>query len=146
MAMSQAKMFVSYARDDFKPTIGGAGRVIEMYEYIRQRLQIGSRRSLIQSLRDNETVVSEGDNYRISLEDAICDCDFALVIQSQYYIKSSSCLWELETLLREGKPIHVAEMENVRAYPELSKEARMLLDEQKCFDYTQFWRIHPMGE
>ena len=146
MTISHARMFVSYARGDFEATLGGPGRGAEMYQYLRQRLQIGDRRSLIQSLRDNENVVMEGDDYRDNLEVSMRDCDFALVILSQYYVKSPSCLWELEMLLAEGKPLHVAELENVRAIPELSEGTLRMLAEQKRLDYTRFWRRDQMGE
>jgi hypothetical protein len=139
--MSQMKIFVSYAHDDFRPRPGfNQSRVGQILDDLRYDLKCDSSRARFKILRDAENLLRAADPIHATLKRAMEQCDAAMLFLSESYLASEECLREFRFLLESGKPLFIVEVEDiwscefVKRLAEQQRKLREILA-------TQFWGV-----
>lgn len=137
--MSQIKIFVSYAHADFRPRPGfNQSRIGQIFMDIKYELNCESSRSPFKILRDAEGVLNTGDLIHDKLDEAIAQCDAALLLLSENYVASEECGREFERLLNLDKPLFLVEVEDIWSGGIANCLEKHRADLKKILS-TQFW-------
>jgi hypothetical protein len=137
--MSQIKIFVSYAHADISPRPGYTeSRIGQIFMDIKYDLNCHSSRSRFKILRDVEGVLNPGDRIHECLDEAMTECDAALLLLSENYVASEECGREFERLLGLGKPLFLVEVEDVWGGASANCPERLRAQVREILS-TQFW-------
>jgi hypothetical protein len=136
--MRKLKLFVSYSHADFKPRPGfKESRVARILADVEYDLDCHSPRSSFEILRD-VSIINISENFRHVVQEAIADCDMAIVFFSASYCASEECRSELAQLIEIDKPLFLVDTEPAWFYNS-QDDIISLREKIKDILFIQFW-------
>jgi TIR domain len=136
--MRQLKLFISYSHADLEPhPVFKESRIGQIMKEVKHELKCHSSRPRFKILRDVE-IMHVSDNFRQKIQQAIADCDMAIVFLSEDYCISEECEAELVQLIEAEKPLFLVETE-----PPLIDDDRDRITKHRAalqdILYAKFW-------
>jgi hypothetical protein len=137
--MRQIKIFISYSHADVEHRPGCmASRVGRIMDEVKYDLARDSRRAPFKMLRDVE-IAGPSENFRQVIEQAMVECDMAIVFLSPSYCGSEECEAEFARLLELNKPLFLVDTEP--AWLTSAEHNRIARHREGLKDilFVQFW-------